>query len=75
MGDFQQAHCDRQYIESKERQHALKRASLLLINDENLRMRVLMGPNFTQDPLILQLLKEVNKMKAKCQAKIPTGTN
>ena len=70
-GTFRQAHPGSQYSESKEKSHALDQAFLLPRGDGDLRKKDLAVPDFTQDPLVLQLLEEVNKLKAERQAEIP----
>ena len=69
--DFQQAHSDNQYVESKEMTHVLHRSSILLRNDGKLQKKASMVPDSTQDHLILQLIEEVNKLKAERHARIP----
>ncbi|KAM2710666.1 hypothetical protein EV2_048207 [Malus domestica] len=57
--------------ESREKSHALDQTFLLPRGDGDLRKKAPLVHDFTQDPLILQLPKEVNKFKAKRQAEIP----
>ena len=61
---FGQARPRSQYGESKEKSHALDQAFLLPIGDGNLQKKDPAVPDSTQDPLVLQLLEEVNKLKA-----------
>ncbi|KAM1004542.1 hypothetical protein ACFX2C_004730 [Malus domestica] len=61
--------------ESREKSHALDQTFILPKVDGDLRKKAPVVHDSTQDPLVLQLLKEVNKLKAKRQAKIPNGTN
>ncbi|KAM1924623.1 hypothetical protein ACFX15_022390 [Malus domestica] len=67
---FRQTYIGSQYDESREKSHALDQTFLLPRGDGDLRKKALMAHESTQDPLVL-LLKEVNKLKAKRQAKIP----
>ncbi|KAM2160434.1 hypothetical protein ACFXTH_043562 [Malus domestica] len=60
-----------QYGESREKPHALDQTFLLPKGDVDLRKKVPVVYDSIQDPLILQLLKEVNKLKAERQAEIP----
>ncbi|KAM1309965.1 hypothetical protein ACFX2H_006589 [Malus domestica] len=60
-----------QYNESKEKSHALAQTFLLQINDGDLRKKILVVHDSTQDPIVLQLIEEVNKLKAERQAEIP----
>ncbi|KAM1757204.1 hypothetical protein ACFX11_006496 [Malus domestica] len=71
-GDFQTARLESQYGESKKKPHAFDQTSILPKDEENLRMRILVMLDSTQDPLILHLLEEVNKLKAECHAQIPS---
>ncbi|KAM1318266.1 hypothetical protein ACFX2H_003424 [Malus domestica] len=68
---FRQTYLEIQYGESKEKSHALDQTFILPREDGDLRKKVPVVLDSTQDPLILQLLKEVNKLKAKRQAEIP----
>ncbi|KAM2967145.1 hypothetical protein FF1_027441 [Malus domestica] len=53
-----------QYDKSKEISHALAQTFLLLRGDGDLRKKILVVHDSTQDPLVLQLIEEVNKLKA-----------
>ncbi|KAM1790559.1 hypothetical protein ACFX12_034608 [Malus domestica] len=55
----------------KEKSHALDQTFLLPREDGDLRKKAQVVHDSTQDPLVLQLLKEVNKLKAERQAEIP----
>ena len=68
---FRQTHPRSQYGESKEKPHALDQTSLISRGDGNLRKKAPVVHDSTQGPLILQLLEEVNKLKAERQAEIP----
>ena len=68
---FRQTYLGSQYDESREKSHALDQTFLLLRGDGDLRKKAPVVHDSTQDPLILQLLKEVNKLKAERQAAIP----
>ncbi|KAM1908279.1 hypothetical protein ACFX14_027817 [Malus domestica] len=68
---FRQTYLGSQYGESREKSHALDQTFILPKGDGDLRKKAPEVHNSTQDPLVLQLLKEVNKLKAKRQAKIP----
>ncbi|KAM1349320.1 hypothetical protein ACFX2F_003410 [Malus domestica] len=68
---FRQTYLGSQYGESREKSHALDQTFLLSRGDEDLRKKAPMVHDSTHDPLILQLLKEVNKLKAERQAEIP----
>ncbi|KAM2323103.1 hypothetical protein ACFXTH_019700 [Malus domestica] len=70
LGDFQTAHLESQYSESKKKPHAFDQTSILLRDEENLQMKVLMMPDSTQDPLIMHLLEEVNRLKTERYAQI-----
>ncbi|KAM2568861.1 hypothetical protein TB2_009045 [Malus domestica] len=67
---FRQTRPRSQYDESKKKPHTLAQTFLLLRGDEDLRKKIPMVHDSTQDPLVLQLLEEVNKLKAKRQAEI-----
>ncbi|KAM2704460.1 hypothetical protein EV1_033786 [Malus domestica] len=51
--------------------HALDQTFLLPREDGDLRKKAPVVHDSTQDPLVLQLLKEVNKLKAERQVEIP----
>ncbi|KAM1801742.1 hypothetical protein ACFX11_033312 [Malus domestica] len=51
--------------------HALAQTFLLPKGDEDLRKKIPMVHDSTQDSLVLHLLEEVNKLKAERQAEIP----
>ncbi|KAM1567072.1 hypothetical protein COP2_047472 [Malus domestica] len=66
-----QTYLGSQYGESKEKSHALDQTFLLPRGDGDLRKKASVVHDSTQDPFVLQLFKEVNKLKAERQAKIP----
>ncbi|KAM2090856.1 hypothetical protein ACFX1T_029416 [Malus domestica] len=68
---FRQTYLESQYGESREKSHVLDQTFLLPRGDGDLRKKAPMVHDSTQDPLVLQLLKEVNKLKAERQAEIP----
>ncbi|KAM1018441.1 hypothetical protein ACFX2C_040071 [Malus domestica] len=68
---FQQTYLGSQCDESREKSHALDQAFLLPRGDEDLRKKAPVVHDSTQDPLVLQLFKEVNKLKVERQAEIP----
>ncbi|KAM2695372.1 hypothetical protein EV1_039873 [Malus domestica] len=68
---FQQTRPRIQYGKSKEKSQALAQAFLLPRGDGDLRKKILVVYNSTQDAIVLQLFEEVNKLKAERQAKIP----
>ncbi|KAM1419557.1 hypothetical protein ACFXTO_023087 [Malus domestica] len=68
---FQQTYLGSQYDESREKSHALDQTFLLTRGDGDLRRKAPVVHDSTKDPLVLQLLKEVNKLKAEGQAEIP----
>ncbi|KAM1318879.1 hypothetical protein ACFX2H_003956 [Malus domestica] len=68
---FRQTYLGSQYGESRDKSHALDQTFLLPRGDGDLRKKAPVVHDSTQDPLVLQLLKEVNKLKAERQAKIP----
>ncbi|KAM2661596.1 hypothetical protein EV2_023885 [Malus domestica] len=68
---FRQTRPRSQYGESKEKSHALAQTFLLPRGDGDLRKKILVVHDSTQDPLVLQLIEEVNKLKAERQAEIP----
>ncbi|KAM2977901.1 hypothetical protein FF2_014794 [Malus domestica] len=68
---FRQTYLESQYGESREKPHALDQTFLLPRGDGNLRKKAPVVHDSTQDPLVLQLLKVVNKLKAEQQVEIP----
>ncbi|KAM1381453.1 hypothetical protein ACFX2I_023053 [Malus domestica] len=68
---FRQTRPRSQYGESKEKSHALAQTFLLPKGDGDLQKKIPVVHDSTQDPLVLQLLEEVNKLKAERQAEIP----
>ena len=68
---FRQAYPGSQYGESKERLHTLDETFLIPRGDGDLRKKAPVVHNSIQDPLVLQLLEEVNKLKVERQAEIP----
>ncbi|KAM1049061.1 hypothetical protein ACFX13_028828 [Malus domestica] len=68
---FRQTYLESQYDESREKSHALDQAFLLPRGDGDLRKKAPVVHDFTQHPIVLQLFKEVNKLKVEQQAKIP----
>ncbi|KAM1513411.1 hypothetical protein ACFX1Z_024841 [Malus domestica] len=68
---FRQTRSRSQYGESKKKPHAHAQTFLLPRGDGDLRKKVLVVHNSTHDRLVLQLLEEVNKLKAERQAEIP----
>ncbi|KAM1978735.1 hypothetical protein EV1_015015 [Malus domestica] len=68
---FRQTYLGSQYDESREKPHDLDQTFILPRGDEDLRKKALVVRDFTQDHLILQLLKEGNKLKAERQTEIP----
>ncbi|KAM1731940.1 hypothetical protein ACFX11_017754 [Malus domestica] len=68
---FRQTYIGSQYGESKEKSHALYQTFLLPRGYGDLRKKALVVHDSTQDPLVLQLLKEVNKLKAERKDEIP----
>ncbi|KAM1365853.1 hypothetical protein ACFX2F_044227 [Malus domestica] len=67
---FRQTHPRSQYGESKEKSHTLAQTFLIPRGDGDLRKKIPMLHDFTQDPLVLQLLEKVNKLKAERQVEI-----
>ncbi|KAM1068088.1 hypothetical protein ACFX2A_000085 [Malus domestica] len=61
---FRHTHSRSQCGESKEKSRYLDQTFLLTRGDGDLRKKTLVGHDSTQDPLVLQLLEEVNKLKA-----------
>ncbi|KAM2212487.1 hypothetical protein ACFX1S_022780 [Malus domestica] len=68
---FRQTYLESQYGESREKSHAFDQTFLLPRGDGDLRKKAPVVHDSTQDPLVRQLLKEVNKLKAEQQAEIP----
>ncbi|KAM2068764.1 hypothetical protein FF2_000364 [Malus domestica] len=68
---FRQTRPRSQYDESKKKPHALAQTFLLPRGDGDLRKKIPVVHGSTQDPLVLQLLEEVNKLKVERQAEIP----
>ncbi|KAM2132152.1 hypothetical protein TB1_012189 [Malus domestica] len=68
---FRQTRPRSQYGESKKKPHALAQTFLLPKGDGDLRKKIPVVHDSTQNPFILQLIEEVNKLKAKRQAEIP----
>ncbi|KAM2150955.1 hypothetical protein ACFX1R_045465 [Malus domestica] len=68
---FRHTYLGSQYGKSREKSHVLDQTFLLPREDEVLRKKAPVIHDSTQDPLVLQLLKEVNKLKAKRQTEIP----
>ncbi|KAM1999507.1 hypothetical protein ACFX16_006927 [Malus domestica] len=66
---FRQTRPRSQYSESKEKSHALAQTFLLQRSDGDLRKKIPMVHDSTQDPIVLQLLEEVNKLKAEPKTK------
>ncbi|KAM2152207.1 hypothetical protein ACFX1R_046561 [Malus domestica] len=66
-----ETYLESQYGESREKSHALDQTFLLPRGDGDLRKKALVVHDSTHDPLVLQLLKEVNKLKVERQAEIP----
>ncbi|KAM2540129.1 hypothetical protein TB2_025345 [Malus domestica] len=67
---FRRTYLESQYGESREKSHALDQTFLLPRGDGDLQKKAPMVHDSTQDPLVLQLLKEINKLKAERQAEI-----
>ncbi|KAM1360414.1 hypothetical protein ACFX11_047312 [Malus domestica] len=61
---FRQTYPGSQYSESREKSHALDQTFLIPRGDVDLRKKAPVAHNSAQDPLVLQLLEEVNKLKA-----------
>ncbi|KAM1016047.1 hypothetical protein ACFX2A_046775 [Malus domestica] len=68
---FQQTRPRSQYGESKEKPHALAQTFLLPRGDGDLRKKILVVHDSTQDSIVLHFIEEVNKMKVERQAEIP----
>ncbi|KAM1612282.1 hypothetical protein ACFX1Z_000968 [Malus domestica] len=51
--------------------HALAQTFLFPRSDEDLRKKIPVVYDSTQDPLVLRLIEEVNKLKVERQAEIP----
>ncbi|KAM1235125.1 hypothetical protein ACFX2J_004633 [Malus domestica] len=56
---------------SPRKNHALTQTFLLPRDDGDLGKKIPVVHDSTQDSLVLQLIEEVNKLKAECQAEIP----
>ncbi|KAM2112251.1 hypothetical protein ACFX1R_014793 [Malus domestica] len=72
---FRQTRPRSQYGESKKKPHALAQTFLLPRGDGDLQKEIPVVHDSTQDLLVLQLLEEVNKLKAERQAEIPDWNN
>ncbi|KAM2006115.1 hypothetical protein ACFX15_001211 [Malus domestica] len=70
---FRQTRLRSQYGESKEKSHALAQTFLLPRGDGDLQKKIPVVHDSTQDPLVLQLLKEVNKLKVESKTKQKLG--
>ena len=68
---FRQTRPRSQYGESKKKPHTLAQTFLLPRGDGDLRKKIPVVHGSTQDPLVLQLIEEVNKLKVERQAEIP----
>ncbi|KAM1099202.1 hypothetical protein ACFX2B_005754 [Malus domestica] len=68
---FRHTYSRSQCGESKEKSRYLDQTFLLTRGDGDLRKKTSVGHDSTQDPFVLQLLEEVNKLKAERQAEIP----
>ncbi|KAM2704941.1 hypothetical protein EV1_034211 [Malus domestica] len=68
---FRQTYLGSQYGESREKSHTLDQTFILPRGDGDLQKKAPVVHDSTQDPLVLQLLKEVNKLKGERQAEIP----
>ncbi|KAM2020096.1 hypothetical protein ACFX1T_022824 [Malus domestica] len=68
---FRQTYLESQYSKSREKSHALDQTFLLPRGDRDLQKKIPVVHDSTQDPLVLQLLEKVNKLKAERQAEIP----
>ncbi|TQD99925.1 hypothetical protein C1H46_014429 [Malus baccata] len=68
---FIHTHSRSQCGESRERSRYLDQTFLLPRGDGDLKKKTLVVHDSAQDPLVLQLLEEVNKLKAERQAEIP----
>ncbi|KAM2012822.1 hypothetical protein ACFX1T_024627 [Malus domestica] len=68
---FRQTRTRSQYGESKEKSHAFAQTFLLPRGDGDLRKKIPVVHDSTQDPFVLQLIEEVNKLKVERQAEIP----
>ncbi|XP_050142422.1 uncharacterized protein LOC126618408 [Malus sylvestris] len=60
---FQQTRLISQYGESKKKPHALAQTFLLPRGHGDLRKKIPVVHDSTQDPIVLQLIEEVNKLK------------
>ncbi|KAM2796325.1 hypothetical protein COP1_007461 [Malus domestica] len=72
---FRQTHLGSQYGKSREKSHALDQTFILPRGDGDLRNKALMVHDSTQDPLVLQLLKEVNKLRPNDKLRYLIGIN
>ncbi|KAM1851112.1 hypothetical protein ACFX13_015220 [Malus domestica] len=68
---FRQTRPRSQYGKSKKKPHVLAQTFLLPRGDEDLRKKIPVVHDSTHDPLVLQLIEKVNKLKAERQAEIP----
>ena len=68
---FRHTHSRSQCGESRERSRYLDQTFLLPRGDGDLKKKTSVVHDSAQDPLVLQLLEEVNKLKAERQAEIP----
>ncbi|KAM2194418.1 hypothetical protein ACFX1R_028562 [Malus domestica] len=68
---FRQTRPRSQYGKSKEKSHVFAQTFLLPRCDGDLRKKISVVHDSTQNPLVLQLFEEVNKLKAKRQTEIP----
>ncbi|KAM1406044.1 hypothetical protein PS2_000772 [Malus domestica] len=68
---FRQTYLGSQYGESREKSHVHDQTFILPRRYGDLRNKAPVVHDSTQNPLVLQLLKEVNKLKAERQAEIP----
>ncbi|KAM1371605.1 hypothetical protein ACFX2I_041806 [Malus domestica] len=70
---FRQTYPRSQYGESKKKPHALAQTFLLPRGDGDLRKKIPVVHDSTQDLLVLQLIEEVNKLKAEPKTKQKLG--
>ncbi|KAM1193109.1 hypothetical protein ACFX2G_013632 [Malus domestica] len=68
---FRHIYLGSQYGESWEKSHALDQTFILPRGNRDLQKKALVVHDSTQDPLVLQLFKEVNKLKVERQDEIP----
>ncbi|KAM2264081.1 hypothetical protein ACFXTI_040287 [Malus domestica] len=68
---FRQTYIGSQYGESREKSHALDQTFILPRGDGDLRKKAPVVHDSTQDHFVIQLFKEVNKLKAERQVEIP----